>query len=110
MFCVMVPSLAMGGTQFQHLSKAELRKVLVNHSITDEAHWADTFLPDGQLEGHQLGNSQTGSWAINEEGDLCVTRIVELAESDCFQVWTDGNQVEYRQGNIVLTQGVLKPK
>lgn len=107
---IMSLPVSAGTTRFHRLSKLELQNILVGHSVTDEAHWADTFLPEGQLAGHQLGNSQHGSWHINWDGDLCVTRIVRQSESDCFQVWLRDDQVEYRQGKIVLTEGVLRPE
>lgn len=93
---------------FHRLRAAEIRSIVLGKTITDEAHWADKFLEGGVLSGHQLGHAQTGSWKLSKRGEVCVVRKVATVESDCFEIWLNRNQVQYRSGGILLTEGVLK--
>ena len=94
--------------KFHRLKLAEIRSIVIGKTITDEAHWADKFLDGGILGGHRLGRTQTGSWELSESGEVCVMRKVSTVESDCFEIWLNRNQVQYRNGSILLSEGVLR--
>ena len=96
--------------KFHRLHATEIRSILIGKVVTDEAHWADKFLADGSMGGHQLGETQTGSWKLSKSGDLCVVWKVKMkpSESDCFEVWVNHDQVQYRRDGILLSEGVLR--
>jgi hypothetical protein len=98
--------------KFHRLKVSEIKAVVIGKSVTDEYHWEDTFIADGSLSGHQLGNAQTGSWKLNKSGEICVVRATSHKpkddEPDCVEIWMRGNEVQYRRGGIVLSEGILK--
>jgi hypothetical protein len=94
--------------KFHRLRVAEIRSTLTGKVVTDEAHWADKFLADGSMGGHQLGKPQTGSWRLTKNGELCVVRKVKKPESECFEVWANNDQVQYRRDGILLSEGILR--
>lgn len=98
--------------RFQRLKAAEIKTVLIGKTITDEYHWADVFNADGSLGGHQLGNAQTGSWKLNKSAEICVVRATSHKPKDdepgCVEIWMRGNEIQYRRGRIVLSEGILK--
>ena len=94
--------------KFHRLNAIEIRTTLIGKTVTDEYHWADKFMPDGSMSGHQLGEAQTGAWKLLNDGKLCVVRRVKTTESDCFYVWLNHDQVQFRNGGILLSEGVLK--
>lgn len=93
---------------FHRLRAAEVRSRLIGKVVTDEAHWADKFMENGAMGGHQLGEPQTGSWKLSRNGEMCVVRKVKTSESQCFEVWMNRDQVQYRLGTVLLAEGVLR--
>lgn len=96
--------------KFHRMKAAEIRSVLVGKFVTDDSHWADQFLADGKMGGHQLGQAQTGTWTLSKSGEVCtVTKTrTKPSESSCFEIWLSGDQVQYRNGDILLSEGVLR--
>lgn len=96
--------------KFHRMQAAEIRSVLIGKFITDESHWADHYLADGRMGGHQLGQAQTGTWTLSKSGEVCtVTKTkTKPSETSCFEVWLSGDQVQYRNGDILLSEGVLR--
>ena len=94
--------------KFHRLGAAEVRSTLIGKVVTDESHWADKFLEGGLMGGHQLGQLQTGYWKLSKNGELCVVRKVKTSETDCFEVWLNHDQVQYRREGILLSEGILK--
>ena len=98
--------------KFHRMRAAEIRSVLVGKVVTDESHWADQFLADGKMSGHQLGQTQTGTWTLSKNGEICTvtkTRAKPL-ESSCFEIWISNDQIQYRRDDILLSEGVLRNK
>lgn len=91
----------------RRLTGSELREQVAGHEVTDGAHWADRYLPDGKAEGHSLGKTYVGSWTT-ENNELCLTRRAKVPRTDCFEVWQSGTGVEYRRGGATLAGGVLR--
>jgi hypothetical protein len=100
--------------KFRRLKTAEIKALIVGKIITDDYHWTDVFNADGTVGGHQLGEAQTGSWKLNKSGQICAVRTTSHKpkgiEPDCVEIWVRGNEVQYRQGSIVLSEGILKSK
>lgn len=96
--------------KFHRLKSTEIRSTLIGKIVTDESHWADQFLADGKMGGHQLGQAQTGTWTLSKSGEVCtITKTkTKPPESSCFEVWLSGDQVQYRTNDIVLSEGVLR--
>ncbi len=92
---------------FHRLSAAGIRAALVGKTVTDDAHWADRFLTDGVLESHELGESKRGAWVI-ERGELCITRKAKRPVKECFEIWTKGDQVEYRRDGVSVMSGKIR--
>lgn len=105
---MMTASHVYAAGKFHHLKAVEVRSTLIGKVVTDESHWADKFLEDGTMGGHQLGQPQTGTWKLSRNGEVCVVRKVKVPESDCFEVWANQDQVQFRHGSIVITEGVLR--
>lgn len=100
--------------KFRRLKATEIKAVIVGKTITDDYHWADVFNEDGTIGGHQLGEPQTGSWKLFKSGQICAVRATSHKPKDiepvCVEIWIRGNEVQYRQGSIVLSEGILKSK
>lgn len=94
------------GPAMHPLSEKELRQQVIGREVTDGAHWADRYLPDGRAEGHSLGKAYVGSWTIDND-ELCLTRQAKRLRTECFQVWLSGTRVEYRRGGVALASGTL---
>jgi hypothetical protein len=95
---------------FKKLSAREINTRLSGHIVTDEAHWTDSFLPDGTLKGLELGQLRLGTWAV-KNGELCLTRKSRRETlTECFQVWQSKDQIEYRRDGITIMEGVLRRK
>jgi hypothetical protein len=93
---------------FNRLSARDISARLPNHMVTDEAHWSDSFMPDGTLKALELGQLRLGAWRI-KNGELCLTRKAKKeVVTECFEVWQSNDQVEYRRDGITIMEGVLR--
>ena len=92
---------------FQRLSAVGIHNRLAGKTVTDDAHWADHFQPAGILDSHELGEARRGSWVV-ERGELCLTRQVKRPGKECFEVWTKGDQVEYRRDGVAVMMGMIQ--
>lgn len=92
---------------FQRLSATGIRATLIGKIVTDDSHWADRFLPDGVLDSHELGNVRRGAWTI-EHGELCITRKARRPIKECFEIWTKGDQIEYRRDGVPVLEGMIR--
>lgn len=95
------------GPGFQRLSAAGIRAALIGKTVTDDAHWADRFRPDGILDSHELGESRLGAWGI-EHGELCITRKAKRAVKECFEIWARDGAVEYRRDGVSVMTGMIR--
>lgn len=92
---------------FQRLSAAGIRAALIGKTVTDDAHWADHFLPDGAVDSHELGQSRRGAWVI-ERGELCITRKAKHPVKECFEIWIKNDDVEYRRDGVSVMSGKIR--
>lgn len=89
------------------LSGAAIRTTIIGKTITDDAHWADRFEPDGRLSGHDMGREYVGHWKI-VENELCLTHQAKHPVTECYEVWIKGNQVEYRRDGVTIAEAMIR--
>jgi hypothetical protein len=75
--------------KFQKLSGAQIRAKLSGMEITDEAHWADVFAPNGTLTSYSMSRKSTGKWRVQKD-ELCIDRGND--DGSCYQVWLSGKK------------------
>lgn len=86
-----------------------MREQVIGREVTDDAHWADRYLPTGGDEGHSLGKAYVGFWRI-ENDELCTTRQAKRPQDECFEIWVSGSRVEYRRGDVTFASGLLRSR
>ena len=95
---------------FKRLSAKEVRGGVVGKIITDEAHWSDRLLPDGNMQSFDMGKAKAGSWKLDGD-ELCLTRKERRqTTTDCFKVWLSKDQIELRRDGATVVEGVLRDK
>jgi hypothetical protein len=100
---------ATAADSFNRLTARDISTRLPSHMVTDDAHWSDSFMPDGTLRALELGQLRLGTWNV-KNGELCLTRKAKKVVTECFEVWQSNNQVEYRRDGITIMEGVLRPQ
>jgi len=99
------PTLA--ADMFKRLTAAEIRARIIGNVVTDESHWSDRFEPGGTFIGIELGKVERGTWRL--AGDqLCLKRQAQKPVTECFEVWLDDDEVEYRRDGVTVGSGVLR--
>src|SRR5262245_51082760 len=92
---------------FKRLTAAEIRARIIGNVVTDESHWSDRFEPGGIFIGIELGKVERGTWRL--AGDqLCVKRQAGKPVTECFEIWLDQDEVEYRRDGVTVGAGVLR--
>ena len=92
---------------YRQLSAKEIRAKVVGMAITDDAHWSDHIYPGGVLRAIDLGELKKGTWKL--EGDeLCLTRAARKPTTDCFEIWTSRDGIQYRRDGVVIAEGYLR--
>jgi hypothetical protein len=95
---------------FKRLSAKEVRGRVVGKIITDEAHWSDRLLPDGNMQSFDMGKAKAGSWKLDGD-ELCLTRKERRqTTTDCFEVWLSKDQIELHRDGVTVVEGVLRDK
>lgn len=93
--------------KYRRLSAVGIRTTIIGKVVTDDAHWADRFMPDGTVDSYELGNSRPASWVI-ERGELCITRKAKRPVKECFEIWINGTEVEYRRDGVSVISGAIR--
>ena len=93
---------------FNRLTARDISTRLAGHMVTDEAHWSDSFMPDGTLKALELGQLRLGTWRI-KNSELCLTRKAKKVVTECFEVWQSNDQVQYRRDGITIMEGRFAP-
>lgn len=91
----------------KRLSAAQIQVGIIGHTVTDEADWSDSYLPDGTLKDTELGRTRQSSWRIKGR-ELCLTRQTKRPVEECYEVWLSGNAVEFRRDGVTVLSGKLK--
>lgn len=97
----------LAGVGAMNTSFAQTRARIVGKVVTDESHWSDRFEPHGTLRAMELGVPKPGTWKL-EGNEICVVRKAKKTATECFEIWTSGDEVEYRRDGITLTTGFLR--
>jgi len=92
---------------YRRLRSGEIREEIIAHEVSDEMHWRDHFFPNGSIAGYVWDDPNPGTWSISGD-ELCVSRWSD-EQRDCFEVWLDGKDVEYRREGAVMAVGRVRP-
>lgn len=104
-----LPSPVVAAGQPKRLSAAEIKSKIIGMVITDEAHWSDEFLPNGDLLSFQLGEKKLGTWKLVGR-ELCLTyKSRKETTTDCYEIWLWKDQVEYHRDGVVAAEAWLRP-
>ena len=101
------PGIADSADVFKRLTTSEIRGRIVGKVVTDQSHWSDRFNRDGTLTAVDLGILKPGSWKL-AGNEMCVVRKGKVSSSECFEIWMQSNQVQYRRDGITFAEGVLR--
>jgi hypothetical protein len=90
-------------TAFARLSGKDIRARVIGKTVTDGAHWSDTFDKSGALISWSQGRISAGTWEIRGD-ELC---IAEEAGADvtCYQVWVLRDRISLRLDGAESTLG-----
>jgi hypothetical protein len=89
------------------LSGSQIRAKLAGMEVTDEVHWRDYYLRDGNFKSRSMGLTRLGKWR-GEDHELCLD-LEDQADSGCYEVWLAGTKLELRPaGGRQMVQGVLQ--
>src|SRR2546426_382424 len=103
-----LPSSAVAAGQFKRLSAAQIKSQIIGKVITDEAHWSDEFLPNGDLLSFQLGEKKLGTRKLVGH-ELCLTyKSHKDTTTDCYEIWLWKDQVEYHRDGVVAAEAWLR--
>lgn len=103
------PYSAVAAGQLKRLSAAEIKSKIIGMVVTDEAHWSDEFLPNGDLLSFQLGEKKPGTWKLVGR-ELCLTyKSRKETTTDCYEIWLWKDQVEYHRDGVVAAEAWLRP-
>ena len=81
-------------TPFARLSGKDIRTKVTGKTVTDGAHWSDTFDKAGELVSWSQGRKSTGKWEIRGD-ELCIAEEPGT-DATCYQVWVSGDQISLR--------------
>ena len=74
--------------------------------VTDKIHWRDVYERGGTLRSYSMGRTRMGKWSI-QANELCLD--LKLPDSDCYEVWLAGKNVELRPtGPGLRLEGVIQ--
>jgi hypothetical protein len=93
--------------KYLQLPASEIRKQVVGMAITDDAHWSDHFYRDGTLKSYDLGRLKRGTWKL-DGNELCLTHVAKSSTTDCFEIWSARDAVQYRRDGVVVADGYLR--
>lgn len=107
LFAMISSPVAAEQTGFKLLNGAQIRAALSNKYVTDDAHWLHHYLPDGRLVHIEKGRENRGWWAVRNN-QLCVMLSKDTQERECFDVYRQGNDVEYRDKGQPVAAGSIR--
>jgi hypothetical protein len=59
---------------FSKLSGPQIRSRFAGMDLTDEVHWRESYIHDGNFASQSMGRSRTGKWRIEDDETLRRTR------------------------------------
>ncbi len=94
-------------TSFTRLSGKDIRARVIGKTVTDGAHWSDTFDQSGALISWSQGRKSTGRWELRGD-ELCISDEPG-ADATCYQVWVSRDQISLRlDGDESTLSGYLR--
>lgn len=81
-------------TSFTRVLGQAIRTTVIGKTVTDGAHWSDTFDKSGALISWSQGRKSTGTWEVRGD-ELCIAEEAG-AEATCYQVWVAREQISLR--------------
>jgi hypothetical protein len=104
---LLVTSSSLAAEALKRLSGSQIRVRLAGMELTDEVHWREAYMRDGNFISRSMGRTRVGKWRV-EDNQLCV-ELEDRTESGCYLVWLAGTKVEPRPvGPGLVVQGVLQ--
>ena len=95
-----LPTLA-DETPFTRLLGKDIRARVIGKTVTDGAHWSDTFDQNGALVSWSQGRKSTGTWEIRGD-ELCIAEAAG-ADATCYQVWVARDEISLRLDGVEST-------
>ncbi|HKX06796.1 MAG TPA: hypothetical protein VJN67_01320 [Stellaceae bacterium] len=81
-------------TPFTRLLGKDIRARVIGKTVTDGAHWSDTFDKSGALVSWSQGRKSAGTWEIRGD-ELCIAEAAG-ADATCYQVWVARDEISLR--------------
>ena len=94
------PTLA-DETPFTRLLGKDIRARVIGKTVTDGAHWSDTFDTSGVLISWSQGRKSTGTWEIRGD-ELCIAEAAGV-DPTCYQVWVARDEISLRLEGVEST-------
>lgn len=95
------PATLADETSFTHLLGKDIRSRVIGKTVTDGAHWSDTFDTSGVLISWSQGRKSTGTWEIRGD-ELCIAEAAG-ADATCYQVWVARDEISLRLDGVDST-------
>ena len=86
---------------FTRLLGKDIRARVIGKTMTDGAHWSDTFDKNGALVSWSQGRKSTGTWEIRGD-ELCIAEAAG-ADATCYQVWVARDEISLRLDGVEST-------
>jgi hypothetical protein len=86
---------------FMRILGKDIRMRVIGKTVTDGAHWSDTFERGGVLISWSQGRKSTGRWEIRGD-ELCIAEEAG-ADATCYQVWVARDEISLRLGGVEST-------
>ncbi len=69
--------------KFKRLSAEAIHAQIIGKVVTDEAHWAHHFYPDGSLKVVDLGEPAMGTWKVQGKELCLIQQERKKTTTDC---------------------------
>jgi len=96
-----VPPTRADETPFSRLLGKDIRARVIGKTVTDGAHWSDTFDRTGSLVSWSQGRKSTGTWEIRGD-ELCLAEAAGV-DATCYQVWVARDAISLRLDGVEST-------
>ncbi len=88
------------------LEPSDIEVLFRDKALGDGFHYSYRFLSDGSLSGVEMAKDVRGTWAV-EKKLLCLHREKPRKFTECFEVHTDGREVNMLDRGSLVFRGTL---
>jgi hypothetical protein len=88
------------------LEPPDIAVLFRDKALGDGFHYSYRFLSDGSLSGVEMAKDVRGTWAV-EKKLLCLHREKPRKFTECFEVHTDGREVNMLDRGSLVFRGTL---